>query len=500
MGLLLVVAAIGSESIGGRTAQAATVRVWTGAAGGTVGGYWSTPGNWSPAGAPVDGDSLVFDASSTTGNAWNDLGSFDIINNKFVPLRVASLTVSRNLHIIGQRFAVSGAITVNSPAEYLEIDATVVLAANVQANVAGSGTLRLQTKGFAVGTVSLETAGHTLTKTGLGDLEVNFDVVGGGTIATQAGTASIYYPIAFGGTLAMSPDTSLKFSVSTIGSGHFCGGAASAAILLNGAKLSVNCSTSVGSVTGNGTFDIGGAATTLTLAAPGDTFYGVINGGPTAKIVCCALGVQTLIVGATFTGTMLVTSGSLLFAGATFPAASLFTVQGKGNFPAGLGGYGTFGVSSLSIAILDLNAVNGKFGLAQFPQLVLGPDVEVDYEFVGTRPGSGFTQIVTTDKVDIDNARLSLDFGSYVPAPGQSFTLIKGFTSGVFRNVANDAPLPEGAVFSASGMQFKISYNGAADDVIITRQGAGSTPTATPTPTTPQLKNKRILPNIARDN
>jgi len=33
VGFLLVVAAIGGESIGGRTAQAATVRTWTGAAG-----------------------------------------------------------------------------------------------------------------------------------------------------------------------------------------------------------------------------------------------------------------------------------------------------------------------------------------------------------------------------------------------------------------------------------------------------------------------------------
>ncbi|MEP7216844.1 MAG: hypothetical protein ABI782_11375, partial [Anaerolineaceae bacterium] len=54
VGLFVAAAAIGSESIGGRTAQAAATRTWTGA----VSGYWSAPGNWSPVGAPVDGDSV----------------------------------------------------------------------------------------------------------------------------------------------------------------------------------------------------------------------------------------------------------------------------------------------------------------------------------------------------------------------------------------------------------------------------------------------------------
>jgi hypothetical protein len=50
-------------------ARAQDTRTWTGA----VNAFWSTPGNWSPAGVPVDGDSLVFPPDASEFAPVNDL-------------------------------------------------------------------------------------------------------------------------------------------------------------------------------------------------------------------------------------------------------------------------------------------------------------------------------------------------------------------------------------------------------------------------------------------
>lgn len=49
-----------------------TVRTWQGSSGGS----WSVAANWSPAGVPQTGDTLVFDATSAPVDAVNDLGLF----------------------------------------------------------------------------------------------------------------------------------------------------------------------------------------------------------------------------------------------------------------------------------------------------------------------------------------------------------------------------------------------------------------------------------------
>jgi autotransporter-associated beta strand protein len=502
LGLLLVVAAV----VGGssRTAHAATTRVWIGAASNP---YWSSPTNWSPTGAPVDGDSVVFSAATTDSNQRNDLGYFNIVTNRFEPLRIASLTLNKGVLLVGNGLAISSTLSVGGSSIQPALDLPIELAGNVQVSVASGSTLFMSTGGYAQGTVAIDMAGHTLTKTGLGGFEVNENLIGSGSFTINGGATKFHYgyPVTFGGTIAMGPGTSLTFApgpLSTPAGPGPCG-APNAAVVLSSANMSAKCPASVGSVAGTGTIDVAGEVPRLTIAVTGETFEGVISGNAGATFTCCGEGVQTLRGASTFTGNVLVKTGSLLLAGATFPAASLFTVQGKGDFPAGLGGYGTFGTSVLTTALLDLASVNGKFGLARFPQLLLAPDVEVDYEIKGATPGTGFTQVVTTDKVDIDSARLSLDFGSYVPAAGQSFTLIKGFTTGTFRNYADDKPLAEGAVFTASGMQFKITYNGAADDVVITRQGGAATPTPSPSPTStpsPQMKYRDFIPMVARES
>ena len=84
LALLLVIVGLTTTLGGSLRAHAATTRVWIGAANNP---YWSSPGNWSPTGAPVDGDSVIFPAATLESNQNNDLGNFDIIGNRFVPSR-----------------------------------------------------------------------------------------------------------------------------------------------------------------------------------------------------------------------------------------------------------------------------------------------------------------------------------------------------------------------------------------------------------------------------
>jgi len=167
--------------------------------------------------------------------------------------------------------------------------------------------------------------------------------------------------------------------------------------------------------------------------------------------------------------------------------------------PAGLGGYGTFGSTTLTTSILDLAPVNGKFGLARFPFLQLAADDDVEYEISGATPGTGFTQVVMTGPLILDSARISLSFSGFTPSAGQSLTLIKGATAlfDTFHNAADNKNLAEGGVFTADGMQFKITFaGGAGHDVVITRQGGAGTPTPTPGST----KFKSFVPMVARES
>ena len=488
-GLLLVVAAAG----GGGTAQAATTRGWTGA----VNSNWTTAGNWSPAGVPVNGDSVVVAAEGAH------------ITGVPLGLTIEALYLGANVEISGEPLKISSAITVTRANIVPTLDLVVVLNGNVLVSVPPEATLRLRRRVSPLGTVAVTMAGRTLTKANGGDVELSGDVVGAGTLAATGGQISILYPLTFGGTVSLGPGTDgylTKRGTNPI----LCGSAPGARFVLTSAHLGTGCNNgvnSVGSLSGQGSLSL---SDRFSIVVTGDTFDGDLTGTSSAVFTCCAQGVQTLQGESKFfTGTISVTGGSLLLEGATFPAAAQFTAQGAGAFPAGLGGFGTFGQTIMTTAVLDLASVNGNFGLARFPFLQLAPDVTVEYEFKGATPGIGFRQVVMSGEVFLDNALLSLDFNGYQPPAGQALMLIKGATAlfDTFHNAADNKNLPEGATFTADGMQFTITYKGGTGhDVVIARQAGAATPTptppppATPTPTPGQTKFKRFVPFVARDS
>ena len=187
--VLLVVAAAGGGS--GDTAQAATTRGWTGA----VNSNWTTAGNWSPAGVPVNGDSVVIAAEGAH------------ITGVPLGLTIEALYLGANVEISGEPLKIASSITVTKQNIVPTLDLVVVLSGNVLVSVPPEATLRLRRRVSPLGTVAVIMAGHTLTKANRGDVELSGDVVGAGTLAATGGQISILYPLTFGGTVSLGPGT-----------------------------------------------------------------------------------------------------------------------------------------------------------------------------------------------------------------------------------------------------------------------------------------------------
>jgi autotransporter-associated beta strand protein len=281
--------------------------------------------------------------------------------------------------------------------------------------------------------------------------------------------------------------------------GAYCGSAPNASFAVEGLML-LGCGTSIGALSGSGSVGLYRQSDPLLIGGVSSGFFSgrLSNAQFGGSVICCGSGEQTFSGASTMFGYVLISAGSLLLNGATFATNVQFTVQGGAGFRPTLGGFGTFGPTIVTDGNLALDSVRGQFGLARFPSLQLAPSATLTYEIKGATPGTGFTQLVVNGDTFLDSALLSVDFNGYQPATGQSITLLTGATAlfDTFRNAADESLLPEGAVLSASGMKFTITYKGGTGrDVVITRQaGTPATPGPTPKPTLPF---KRFLPMVS---
>src|SRR5262245_25202776 len=89
LGVLLTIAAAAP-------AAAQTTRIWKGPSSRT----WSTPANWDPVGAPVDGDSLIFDG---TGSNYSVNDQSDIT--------IEAITVTSQILLTGSAFRLTSGVT-----------------------------------------------------------------------------------------------------------------------------------------------------------------------------------------------------------------------------------------------------------------------------------------------------------------------------------------------------------------------------------------------------
>ena len=146
---------------------------------------WSTAANWSPASAPVAGDSLIFTNAGTGGASLNnDITAGTVFSGIFFTTNGAAYTIS------GSDIGLNGTIT-SSNASAITINNNIILAATGTVNPRSAGILTL------AGVISDGGNGYGFTKSGtssstLGLWGVNTFT---GSFSMNAGTVNLYNDI-----------------------------------------------------------------------------------------------------------------------------------------------------------------------------------------------------------------------------------------------------------------------------------------------------------------
>jgi uncharacterized repeat protein (TIGR01451 family) len=217
VGLLLLAAALLGS--GERTASAATTRTWLGGSGNN----WSTAANWSPVGAPVNGDALIFPGSATSFTPNNDIPGLDL----------ASIELSGTGYVVGGlSLTIDGAITAGEGVD-ATISAPIALGANMTITAARFSTLTISGQPLAL-------SFNDLTVQGAGQVNVtgnisgfaSITVLGPGALVFGAPTTYIGATRVTGGILALDGGTITTPGVTTVSNGGTFGGTGSTGALV----------------------------------------------------------------------------------------------------------------------------------------------------------------------------------------------------------------------------------------------------------------------------
>ncbi|QEG32100.1 Extracellular serine protease precursor [Gemmata obscuriglobus] len=214
---------------------------------------------------------------------------------------------------------------------------------------------------------------------------------------------------------------------------------------------------------------LGSGRLTINSILPEERINGVISG--TGGLTLSGPGRLSLLGANTYTGGTVVRDGAVLNVnGTTFTDITLddSIFQGSGT----TGNIGSNGGGELG--------PGNSPGRLNVGALTLGPTDTITIELEGSVPGGGYDQIATRGAVTLAGTRLNLRVG-FAPAPGSRFTIVQN-NSGAPVSGTFDG-LPEGAVFTAGGVTFRITYRGGAGgDVVLTVPGAGAEAPATGSP------------------
>src|SRR6476619_3686405 len=151
---ILVAAAAVSAGLVYTGAAQATARTWNG---GGIDNNWTTAFNWSPAAAPVSGDTLTFDGFGRLTNT-NDVTGAVVINGVTFAASAGAFTIG------GNQITLGGSIVDNTTILSQSLNLPLLLSGNRSVQVVDGGSLRLG------GVISDGGGGFGLTKTGLGVL------------------------------------------------------------------------------------------------------------------------------------------------------------------------------------------------------------------------------------------------------------------------------------------------------------------------------------------
>ncbi|MDF1791192.1 MAG: DUF4347 domain-containing protein, partial [Thalassobaculaceae bacterium] len=338
--------------------------------------------------------------------------------------------------INGGTLAVTGATTIDNAIAVGASNGTVNVGANVTMSGVVSGTGNLTKSGASTLTLSgTNTYTGTTTVSG-GTLSVSTDSnLGTGSVALSGGSLTVTGATTIdndisgtGGLTKTGTDTVILSGTNTYSGGTTVNGGtlqvsggnaladAGSVTVSTGATLDLSgTSETIGSLTGNGTVNIGTGTLTLTDAAS-TNFSGSISGTGT-------------IAGA---GTYTVASGATLKGTSTFSTA--VTISNGGTIAPGN--------SPGKISTGDLTLANGS---------------TASMEINGTTAGTLYDQIAVTGTVTISSATLSLTFG-YTPSLGDSYILIEN--DGVDAVTGTFDGLAEGASIISGSYTYQITYTG----------------------------------------
>ena len=464
----------------------AATKTWTGTSGDHK---FSTSGNWSPSGAPSNGDSLVFDNTSVTDFAPND----DQTSASYATITFQG-TGSSSFTLAGNAFTLTAGV-VNT--------GTVGYGINNNVTISGNQTFATVAGGFESfgGVVS---GSGNINKTGAGPMAFSGANSGySGTLTMAAGSLYLESATALpNAVLSDGADATITGCSPFNYSGNLTlTGASSAPTGDNAtAKLSVgmgSCSGGIadeayGTQAASGNMNISGNITlgsdvTFSTTLATSTLTGGLSGAHSITLLPGYAGKLVVNGSSNTTSTANGTYSAPTFAKTLSDSAPTHSVQINGNTTitldgargdvtvgsgATLNGNGTMG--ALGVQSGGTVAPGHSPGCLTSTGLVLAGTYQA--EIGGTTPCTGYDQLKVNGTVDLTGSTLAISlYNGFKPASGQTYTIIENDGSDAVTGTFSG--LADGATTTVNGYVFKVTYKGGTgNDVVLTVQNVPGTP------------------------
>ena len=405
---------------------------------------------------------------------------------------IANVTVNGTLETttaisLWRALSGNGTVNANGPIHFSQFTDSVFTGTISAASLLGKdGTGKLTLTGNNDWGDTLVSGGTLQIGNGVSGTYPNHSVGvrGSGTVIFNlppAGTANVFTAQNSINVVVMSgavTHTSVALPWNTTGNTTVTGGSFQTLVMNSPGNLMVSApgtwttgtSSNVGSLSGSGQITANGEIRFGSNGAD-TTFSGTI--GPAsglAPMEKLGPGTHTLSGTVGLAGPMHVSGGTLrLQGGTTGQFVYVYggtTLSGSGNVNAVVVNGGTFAPQAFSAS-----------------QLISDAGGTISFSIEGTAPGTQHSQVVVSLAPYLPNLTLALT-GSFVPSPGQSFTLIRNDHPS-FVPVGTFNGLPEGSVFTFNGVPVKLSYvGGTGNDVVLSYAAHDVTPSVTGSGTT----------------
>jgi autotransporter-associated beta strand protein len=212
----------------------------------------------------------------------------------------------------------------------------------------------------------------------------------------------------------------------------------------------------IGSLAGVGQVDLGAGSLFAGQNDATTSYSGLIIGA--GSFTKQGAGIMILDGNNTYSGNTTIEEGRLTINGNQ--PRSRIRVNAAGT----LGGRGTVGLIDVLGGIV---APGSSPAILTSSNVVFNAASEFNVEINGSNPGSGYDQLNVRGTNNLAGATLNVSVGpTFIPADGEALTIINNDGSDAI--VGTFAGLPNGALLSASGVQFRILTNGGTgNDVVL---------------------------------